>query len=225
MISCPNNMFKENKYTKFYFQIIERSKEREVNGYVERHHILPKSLGGSNESKNIAVLTAREHYICHWLLTKMVKDKDALHKMSCAFFYTCFGTNKQDKKYSAKEYERSRTIMAKEKLGRRNSPEAHRKTYEKGFLIKWNGSEEQKQHLSKLYKGRKFSDEHKKNISLAKQKNPFPKGNPMDKEEFRIKVSESKIGLKGLVKDGKRKMAIPNSEKWINLINSGWISK
>ncbi len=74
-------MFKQNKYTKTYFNIIERAKERSISGYVEVHHIVPKCLGGTNEAKNTIKLTAREHFICHLLLTKMHDD----HRLKFAF--------------------------------------------------------------------------------------------------------------------------------------------
>lgn len=47
-----------------------------IKGVHEKHHILPKSLGGSNERSNIVCLTYREHFIAHWLLTKFVKTTD-----------------------------------------------------------------------------------------------------------------------------------------------------
>lgn len=40
-------------------------------GYVERHHILPKALGGSDDSSNLVALTAREHFVAHVLLAKI----------------------------------------------------------------------------------------------------------------------------------------------------------
>jgi hypothetical protein len=64
-------MFKQNKYTKIYYDIITRAKLRVIDGYVEKHHIIPKCIGGDNSDQNIVKLTAREHYICHHLLTKM----------------------------------------------------------------------------------------------------------------------------------------------------------
>ena len=73
-------IFIDNKYTKWYFSIIRNSKFRRLTGYTEKHHIIPKSLGGLNVKDNIAVLTAREHYICHLLLTKMTSGVDK-HKM------------------------------------------------------------------------------------------------------------------------------------------------
>lgn len=75
----------DNKYSKCYFSIIERAKSRQLECYVEKHHIIPKSLGGNNTKENIVCLTAREHFICHWLLTKMVEDGKQKWKMLYAF--------------------------------------------------------------------------------------------------------------------------------------------
>jgi len=70
-------IFINNKYTKFYYNIIEHAKSRTTFvGYSEKHHILPKSMGGNNDTNNLVKLTAREHFICHWLLTKMVTGSD-----------------------------------------------------------------------------------------------------------------------------------------------------
>jgi hypothetical protein len=60
-----------NKYQTWYQNITDRARDRELNGYVERHHIIPESLGGSDDADNLVKLTAREHFICHWLLTKI----------------------------------------------------------------------------------------------------------------------------------------------------------
>ena len=68
-------MYLHNKYTTRYYNIIDRAKNRIINTYTERHHIIPRSLGGNNETSNIATLTGREHFICHWLLTKMTQGK------------------------------------------------------------------------------------------------------------------------------------------------------
>ena len=38
---------------------------------IERHHITPRSLGGSDTPENIAKLTPREHFIAHKLLAKI----------------------------------------------------------------------------------------------------------------------------------------------------------
>ena len=73
-------MFLENKYSEWYMSIISRAKTRLIEGYTEKHHIIPKSLGGDDSLENLVVLTAREHFICHLLLTKMVNGS-AKYKM------------------------------------------------------------------------------------------------------------------------------------------------
>jgi hypothetical protein len=78
-------MYLSNKYTVWYFNIINRAQQREIIGYFEKHHIIPKSLGGSNQKSNLVKLTAREHLICHLLLTKMTSGT-ANHKMVRAMF-------------------------------------------------------------------------------------------------------------------------------------------
>ena len=64
-------IFIENKYTTIYYTIVNRAKLRNLEGYCEKHHIIPKSLGGSNAKDNLVKLTAKEHFICHLLLTRM----------------------------------------------------------------------------------------------------------------------------------------------------------
>lgn len=78
-------MYLPNKYTKWYYNIINRAQSRVLpeEVYTEKHHVIPRSLGGSDDSGNIAVLTAREHWICHLLLTKMTTGNDR-YKMAYA---------------------------------------------------------------------------------------------------------------------------------------------
>jgi len=61
----------DNKYTKWYFMITDKALNRTLNEYTEKHHILPKSIHRNNE---VVKLTAREHFICHLLLPKMLID-------------------------------------------------------------------------------------------------------------------------------------------------------
>jgi hypothetical protein len=52
--------------------IIQRARDRAaVLGYAEKHHVIPKSLGGSSKPDNLVRLTFREHFLVHWLLTKL----------------------------------------------------------------------------------------------------------------------------------------------------------
>jgi hypothetical protein len=69
-----------NKYTKWYDSIIKNAQQRNLNCYTELHHIQPRSLGGSDTPDNLVNLTAREHFVCHWLLVKMTTGENR-HKM------------------------------------------------------------------------------------------------------------------------------------------------
>lgn len=69
-------MYLHNKYTAWYNNIIQRAKGRILKPPYEKHHVVPKSLGGSNLKENMVRLTAHEHFVCHLLLTKMVEGQN-----------------------------------------------------------------------------------------------------------------------------------------------------
>jgi ribosomal protein L37AE/L43A len=74
-------MFLQNKYSECYNRIVKAATSRQrPKVYCEKHHIIPKSLGGLNDKTNLVFLTAREHFVCHKLLPKML-DGLAKHKM------------------------------------------------------------------------------------------------------------------------------------------------
>lgn len=75
-------------YRKHYDLLIIKAKTRKVAKgiYVEKHHIVPRSEGGSNESSNLVELYPREHFIAHWLLYRenpTVARSFAFNMMSC----------------------------------------------------------------------------------------------------------------------------------------------
>lgn len=63
-------MFINNKYKVWHDNIIANAQSRVLNCYKEKHHILPRCLGGSNNKSNLVELTAKEHFIVHMLLCK-----------------------------------------------------------------------------------------------------------------------------------------------------------
>lgn len=89
-------MFIENKACQQYYSIIKNAesvcsrtmKKKEamiIRGYLEDHHIIPKSLGGTDRISNKVWLTAEEHFICHKLLTEMTEG-DANSRMWAALW-------------------------------------------------------------------------------------------------------------------------------------------
>jgi hypothetical protein len=67
-------------YKKIYNSLIERSRHRVLEGYYEKHHIVPRCLGGSDDVENLANLTPEEHYLAHQLLVKIYPDNASLLK-------------------------------------------------------------------------------------------------------------------------------------------------
>lgn len=67
-------------YQKIYNAIIEKARLRnELDIYFEKHHIIPKSLGGEDTEENLVKLTFKEHFICHRLLTKIYPKENKMH--------------------------------------------------------------------------------------------------------------------------------------------------
>ena len=170
-LNMTATLFNNNKYTRLYYMIIERAKSRTISGYTEKHHIVPKSLGGSNAKDNIAVLTAREHFIVHRLLPKMTTG-EARTKMVYALWAITVHTSKHTndrRKITGTLYEsirkefsmtaRSRPPRTKEhsaKLGQYIRTEAHRKALadmRRATTGKFQRSDETKAKMSAWQKG------------------------------------------------------------------------
>ena len=65
-------------YKNHYQLLVNRAKNRILEGYCESHHIVPKCLGGSNDPSNLVRLTAEEHFLAHQLLVKIHPDNAKL---------------------------------------------------------------------------------------------------------------------------------------------------
>lgn len=101
-------------YQKIYNQIIQKAQSRELNEYVERHHIIPKCMGGGNQKTNIVKLTAREHFICHSLLCSIHSTNVSL-KRAYWLMANRVSSSIQERRYkiSAREYDRIRKEFSK----------------------------------------------------------------------------------------------------------------
>ena len=62
-------------YKTIYDRLIANAFARpKLTGYTEKHHVLPRSLGGTDDTHNIAILTAKEHFVAHILLWKIYRN-------------------------------------------------------------------------------------------------------------------------------------------------------
>jgi len=109
-------MFIDNKYTLWYYTIITRAKNRFDNDYTEKHHIVPKSLGGDNLAENIVNLTMREHFVCHQLLIRMVSG-EARYKMLHAAWRLA---HVRGQKINNRQYETLKKLRSNAMTGRKN---------------------------------------------------------------------------------------------------------
>lgn len=150
MISWPVEVA-ESKYSRWYEALITKAQNRTIEGYVESHHIIPRSFGGNDSKANLVKLTAREHYIAHALLWKM--KFAGVHGSKMAFAFNTF-INKMTTEVrgvhhtytiSSRMYETFRkeySRLLKEKyareggtwVGRKHTEESKRKIGEKSKL-------------------------------------------------------------------------------------------
>jgi rubrerythrin len=193
-------MFTNKFYSKVYFSTIEKAVQRgwkKAQGR-ERHHIIPQSLGGSNDKNNLVYLSCREHFLCHWLLVK-ITEGEAYHKMVYALMGMRAENEHQERYqtiFTARVYEKYRIEHA----------EYHSKLMKSKNLVPWNKgggtlteeqlenvryaarnrnidpikqAEGQQKRVAKIL-GQKRTDETKRLMSLASKGKP--KG-PMSEEQ------------------------------------------
>jgi len=142
-------------YLKIYDDLILNAKsenrKRNKENYFEEHHIIPVCVGGLNIKINKVLLTAKEHFVCHKLLTKIYPTVSkliyALWMMS-----TTKKSYKRDYRVGAREYERTKKEWSKNFSGE-NNPNFGRKC-----------SQEVKDKLSKANTGKILSEKTKEKL-------------------------------------------------------------
>jgi hypothetical protein len=153
----------DNKYIKWYIALCRkaaiRSKTRnkaiELLGYVETHHIVPKSfgMGGEKDSNNKVHFTLREHFVSHKLLVKSFNGTEYEKTCKMAIFFFTRKNKTKKEVLSSKDYEFVRRC---------------RVNLTKGIPR----SEETKNKIRKSAKGRTFSEDHRMKLSLSHKGKP-----------------------------------------------------
>ena len=209
-------MFKDNKYYRWYLQIVDRAKIRDLAGYFEIHHIVPKSLGGSDMVSNLVKLTAREHFICHWLLTKCVLLN--VEKMQYSLWMMMNVENKSQNRYkvNSRMYEILKTNLSKvfsnQTSGRKLTEETKRKISEtrkrkfQNGTLKINVYDTTREKHSESRLGRSHSQETKDKIGNAHR------GKTISEEQRKI-LREKNIG-KPRSEETKRKISETRKQKY-----------
>lgn len=65
-------------YQTIYVSLIERARHRIPDGYVERHHVVPICIGGTDTNENLVALYPEEHFFAHVLLVKIYPEHKGL---------------------------------------------------------------------------------------------------------------------------------------------------
>lgn len=176
---------------------MSRARGRVLDGYFERHHVLPKSLEGGDEASNIVRLTYREHFLAHWLLTKLTAGKDRRKMLYALFQMTRRGKGK-DRVFTSWQYEAARRAIQKVQAGRKLSDETRAKISEarKGKSIMPLAT---RRKMSKRLKGNTYANGVKKSpetiaLWMSKMVGRKTTKGYKSSEDTKRKISKSLMG-------------------------------
>jgi hypothetical protein len=186
-------------YQKIYEQLTATDM---IADYTEKHHIIPKCMGGTNHATNIVKLTPEAHYVAHQVLIKIYPNN---HKLIKAAHMMSVGraTNKSYG-WIRKEFAKAVSVMHKgkplseehkSKIAIANTGKTHTsETRSKISKAKENMSIEYKSKLSVAKKGKPLSEEHKSKISNSNKGRIPPNKGKSPSIETRNKMSAVRKG-------------------------------
>ena len=231
-------------YAAHYERLIARARGRKLEGYRERHHVLPRCMGGTDDVENIVELTGEEHYVAHQLLVKMNPGNSKLAYATMAMAKQASGNkafgwlrrraakaligNKHTLgyKHSKESCERMRVaqLRIRTRLGKSHSAETRAKISE--LQVGKRLTEEHRLNIGNSLRGRPLSAQHRANLSAALKGREFAtewrermsaahKNKPLSKEH-RDAVSASLIG-RSLSDEARQRIAdaAMGNQKWL----------
>lgn len=223
-------------YEVIYDSLIQKRQANKLlkkDCYCEQHHIVPVSLGGSDEDQNLVNLTAAEHYVAHLLLERITRDKyganskQHMSMLNAIFFMS--NIERYGKKITSKTYQylrESYAQMMSEKMTGEGNPMFGRNDQSYGIVqyshdrkgksdAELYGEERAKEiaYLKGATRGKPKSEEHKKKISKAH----IGVNTLANLSEEQLKAYSDKISkrFKGVPKsdEHKRKIGLGNKGK------------
>jgi NUMOD3 motif len=158
-------------YKKLYENLINSAiNDPKDDIYKETHHIIPKCMGGNDAKENLVKLTARQHFLAHWLLYKMYKTPSLVYAWNSM---RIIGKGQDSRKINSHLFEYAKREKSKmlsiQFTGENNNffGKAHTLESKQKMSMKLTGrilSNETKQIMSSQRKGVKKTEEHKKKI-------------------------------------------------------------
>jgi hypothetical protein len=181
-------------YQQIYTQLIYRAqtenRKKGIGVYYERHHIIPRCLGGANDKTNLVLLTAREHFVAHKLLCEIYPDNSDIF-----FAYRMMSIMKspdqqREYKITSYEFERIRKNFSEliQVINQIPNTKEHNKKISDA-LIGIPKSRSSVEKMRKALSGRKHTKEHV-------EKNRQAQLGRVHSEETKQKMRESKLASK-----------------------------
>jgi hypothetical protein len=153
-------MLRSTLYLDRYNKFMNALKNQVVEGYTEKHHIVPRSHGGTHDESNIIRLTPRQHYVAHWMLWKAYGKE-----MTTAFNYMN-GIKRYGKRLNSKTFE----ILKIEEIQRQKNKvfsEETRKKMSEAAKARPPASAETNRKIVESRKGYTHSEETRRKLSVS----------------------------------------------------------
>lgn len=130
-------------YKKIYSALIRNGINRQFGkskkdlrseiGYIEKHHILPTCMGGTNDKSNLVFLTAQEHFVAHLLLVKIYPEENRLI-VACQAMTMCGGNNERKSGRLYKFLREKYALVVSKRMKDIPKTEAHKENLSKALV-------------------------------------------------------------------------------------------
>ena len=135
------------KYLNIYMQLIQRCQSmtnEELSGYNEKHHILPKCMGGTNDKSNLVLMPVRYHIMAHIILVEIYPENFKLNYAIQLMFYSSLPKLKNviDKHFSTRTISRIKRESVLNRSGENHPVFGNTKSdeYKQNFIKRYTGS-------------------------------------------------------------------------------------
>lgn len=198
-------------YQEIYNSIVKRAKNRVLEGYSEKHHIIPRCLGGTNDKSNIVSLTGKEHYLVHMLLIYIYPEEKKL-----LYAFWMMSNRIKTKITSGRMYEEAKKFVASEMRKNVGTSEAIAKMAKSKIgQASWKDkkhTDESRAKQSESAKNRKITEENealrRESIAKSSQK-PKTAEHTENIRKAKVGSNNPMFGKKWKLVDGKRVFYTP----------------
>lgn len=220
----PNKI--ENKYYKWYLNIIcnrLNNKLDNLDRYVECHHILPKSLGGTDEENNLVNLSPKEHFIVHQLLPRFISGQGKykmIYAASCMFMKTKYMTDRYiNSNFYAYIKPHLSKIVSKQFTDLWNDNDYRNKTIQSQKMSWLNGSREYQRTWMKENSPFKNPEIHTKTMKTRELNgtNIWLTNNPMKNKKRALEIASKRSGENHYSRKIRFSYSIDNGNTWVQI--------